>query len=121
MKAAAWIDRVKSSKGWESDYKVAKTLGFNPNTISNYRANGTPMDEAIALKVAHALEIDPAIILADQAMERAKNDEARSAWAEILQRLGGVAAGLLIAVGAAAPSPAPAAQASSSNPGMYIM
>ena len=30
------------------------------------------MDEAIALKVAHILEVNPAVVLADQAMERDK-------------------------------------------------
>lgn len=118
MKAADWIDRVKLVKGWETDYRVSKELIVSRNTISTYRSKGTTLEEDTAMKVAHALEIDPAIILADQAMERAKNEEARSAWAAVLQRLGGVAAGFLIAVGATAPTPAPAAE---TNASLYIM
>lgn len=41
-----------------------------------YRAHGGLMDEAISLKVAQALEIDPTVVLVDQAMERAKHDTA---------------------------------------------
>lgn len=121
MKAAEWIDRVKAAKGLTSDYGAAKELGLSRALVSKYRGPTSTFDEETAIKIAHALNIDPAIILADQAMERAKNDEARSAWSAILERLGGVAAGLLIAVGASAPSPAPAAQAKAGDPGMYIM
>lgn len=122
MKAAEWIDRVKTAKKWESDYRAAKELVLSRNAISNYRVGArNTMDETTSIKVAHALGIDPAIILADQAMEMTKNDEARSAWSAILERLGGVAAGFLIAVGATAPAPAPAAQAQSTSAGLYIM
>ena len=57
------------------------------------------MDEDTALKVANALTIDPAIVLTDQAMERAKNTEARSAWNAVLQRLGGVAVSIFLTAG----------------------
>ena len=99
MKAAQWIDRVKQAKGWDSDYRVAKSLGFKGNTISMYRAHGGTMDDTICMKVAQALEIDPALVLTDQAMERSKDAETRSAWSAVLDRLGGVAAGVLVAVG----------------------
>ena len=88
MKAAVWIDRVKSANGWESDYRTAKELGCKPHTISMYRSNETLMDESIALKVALALHVDPVVILADQAMERAKSEEAKKAWAGVLDKLG---------------------------------
>ena len=99
MKAAQWIDRVKQAKGWDSDYRVAKSLGFKGNTISMYRAHGGTMDDTICMKVAQALDIDPALVLTDQAMERSKDAETRSAWSAVLDRLGGVAAGVLVAVG----------------------
>lgn len=100
MKAADWIDRVKTAKKWESDYRVAKELLLSRNTISNYRVGARhTMDESTSIKVAHALNIDPAIVLADQAMEMTKNDEARSAWSAILERLGGVAASVFLSAG----------------------
>lgn len=99
MKAADWIDRVKSTHGWESDYRVAKELGLSRATVSSYRSRTPTLDEDSAVKVAHALGIDPVLILADQALERAKNEEARSAWAVALQRLGGVAASIFLVAG----------------------
>lgn len=124
MKAAEWIDRVRAKNGYPSDYAVAKALGFKGNTISMYRSHGGTMDDGICLKVATALEIDPAIVLTDQAMERAKDVGARSAWAAVLQRLGGVAAGVLVAVGVStAPGPTQGALNISSvtSHGMHIV
>lgn len=89
MKAAEWIDRVKQKRGWESDYRVAKELGFRANTISQYRAHGTTLDDGIALKVAEALGEKPEIVLLDQAVERSRNDAARSALGKVLARLVG--------------------------------
>lgn len=122
MKAAEWIDRVKTAKKWESDYRAAKELVLSRNAISNYRVGArNTMDESTSIKVAHALNIEPAIVLADQAMEMTKNEEARTAWSAILDRLGGVAAGFLIAVGATAPAPAPAAQSQSADGSVYYV
>lgn len=122
MKASEWIDRVKIAHGWESDYRVAKELGFRPNTISQYRSHGGTLDEVIALKVAKSLGEQPEMILLDQAMERSKNDEARGALQRVLARLGGIAAGVLVAVGVGGtPAPAAASQSVATDAGLYIM
>jgi hypothetical protein len=100
MRAAEWIDRAKAVKGWESDYRAAKELGITRGAMSQIRTgDSATLGEETVLRVAQALEVDPAIVLADQAMERAKSAGARSAWATVLERLGGVAAGLLVVVG----------------------
>ena len=72
MKAAEWIDRIKTTKGWESDYRVAKELGLSKQTISKYRGPTPTFDEEMALRVAEALGIDPAAVLIDQLAERSK-------------------------------------------------
>lgn len=87
MKAYEWIDRLKVKNGWESDYRVAKELGFKPNTISTYRAHGTPMDETIAVKVARALGINPAGLVLDQVAERIKDTETRATLSAEAARL----------------------------------
>ena len=99
MKAAAWIDRVKAVKGWDSDYRVASELGLTRQAISKYRSRESTLDEHFAMQVAIALSIDPAIVLTDQAMERAKNADARSAWSAVLERLGGVAVSIMLMAG----------------------
>lgn len=119
MKAEKWIDRVKAARGWDSDYRVAKELGITRQAVSNYRSRTPTLDEESSMKVAHALGINPALVLADQAMERTKNDEAKHAWFSILERLGGVAAAALLTVGlGVSPAPANAAQGGDS---VYIM
>lgn len=123
MKAANWIDRVKAAKGLTSDYAAAKALEITTSTVSWYRrvADKT-LDEDTAVKVAHALEINPALVLADQAMERAKNEEARSAWGAVMERLGGMAvsillgAGMLVGLGASPDAQAKARYDSDSKP-----
>lgn len=72
MKAAVWIDRVKSAKGWESDYRVAKELGLSRAVISKYRGPTPTFDEEVAIKVADALGVDPAAVIIDQLAERSK-------------------------------------------------
>ena len=87
MKAYEWIDRLKVKNGWASDYRVAKELGFKPNTISTYRAHGTPMDEEIAVKVANALGVNPAGLVLDQLAERVKSATVRATLSQEAERL----------------------------------
>lgn len=88
MKAAEWIDRVKSARGWDSDYRVAKELGITRSAISKYRAHPVTIDEETAIKVAQALGVDAAGIIIDQVAERSKSPEVSAALHELAnQRL----------------------------------
>jgi transcriptional regulator with XRE-family HTH domain len=105
MKASEWIDRVKSECGWESDYRVAKELGLSKATVSAYRTRTPTLDDDTAVKVAAALGTEPELIILDQVAERTKNDEARAAIGRVLQRLGGIAATVLMTVALAGMAP----------------
>lgn len=111
MKAAEWIDLAKARNGWDSDYRAAKELGISRATVSNYRTRTPTLDDESALKVASALGEAPEVVLLDQTMERTKNDEARTALAGLIRRLGGVAATVAMAagIGAGMGAPTPAA------------
>ena len=87
MKAAKWIDKLKDAHGWESDYRVAKELGVRPQTVSNYRTRDSTLDDQMAMKVAQLLGLNPALVMADQAAERTKDEGVRSAWTSILKIL----------------------------------
>lgn len=125
MKAADWIDRVKKARGWESDYRVAKELPISHPTISRYRNKPeSTMDDETAVKVAAALGAEPELIILDQVAERTKSEPARAAIARALKRLGGVAAGVVLAAGLTAPPPAAAAAkapATGASEGLRIM
>ncbi len=100
MKAADWIDRVKTAKGWESDYRASKELGLSRNAVSNYRVgHRSTLDDEVAMKVADALGVEPEFVLLDQTIERTKSPEAKTALAGLLKRLGGAAASILLAAG----------------------
>jgi len=119
MKAAEWIDKLKAQRGLTSDYKAAQALGVSRNTISNYRGGARQtFDDAMALKVAAMLDEQPEILLLDQAIERAKNEEAKTVLTRVLQRLGGVAACALIATVSIAPNPV---QASALDRSVYYV
>ena len=88
MKAIQWIDRVKTAKGWDSDYKVAQELGMTRSNISLHRSRGTTtLDEDAALKIADLLGVDPVGIIIDQVAERSKYPAVASALHEAAQRL----------------------------------
>lgn len=80
MKAIEWIDRVKSARGWDSDYRVAKELGMTRSNVSTHRTRGTTtLDEDAAIKIAEFLGIDPVGIIIDQLAERTKRSDLKAA------------------------------------------
>lgn len=87
MKAADWIDRVKSINGIASDYGVAKALGLSRTTVSGYRSRMSTLDEDASIRVAQALGERPEAVILDQAAERVKSPEARAALLDAAKRL----------------------------------
>lgn len=98
------LNDLKKTYGLGSDYALSKFLGCSHNRISNYRRGVSHLDDLMAYKVAELLELDPAELVAQINMERAKRPEERKAWKEILERLGSAAAGVAaVAVAATLP------------------
>ena len=88
MKAANWIDKVKTARGWESDYRVAKELGISRNAISNYRGGlRKTLDEETAYKVAGVLGVDPVAVIIDQVAERSKTPAISAALHKVANQL----------------------------------
>ena len=72
------MDKVKAARGWETDYRLAKELGINKQTVSSYRGKVQTLDEDTAMKVAKALGINAAGVILDQVAERTKDTLTRS-------------------------------------------
>lgn len=84
MKASEWIDRAKTVRGWNSDYRVWKETGIRHSTISQYRAHGTTLDETNAIRIADAIGMPREVVILDQVIERSKTDEAREALSRLM-------------------------------------
>lgn len=87
MKAIEWIEQVKTAKHLPSDYAAAKSLGISKQAISQFKTRGTTMDEETAIKVSEALGVPLEGIILDQAAERIKTPEVRTALLEKARQL----------------------------------
>lgn len=93
MKPSAYLDAVKAQLNIESDYALAKRLEVTRGQIVAMRNGTRPIALATAFKIAIALELDPAHVVADLEEQREKNEKRRDFWRSFLSR-----ATMLIAV-----------------------
>lgn len=105
-RTADFLNAIKARYGYTSDYQLSKALQLTTGAIGHYRAGRSKLDDAIALKVAELLDLDPGYVLACVHAERAKAPNERNAWIELAKR---ATVGLLMLSGLGAPTPAPAA------------
>ena len=113
-----YIDAVKAKTGAASDYAVAPILGITRSAVSRYRNGHDFFSDEMALKVASILDIDPGLVVAAVHAERAKNDQEKAVWINIFEKLGGMAAAVILGVALQAPTPsqaAPVLDSSASN------
>lgn len=95
MKPSAYLDAVKAQINIQTDYELAKRLGVPRGHVAEYRSGKRGIPLAAAFKLAIALEMDPAGVVADLEEQREKNEERRAFWRGFLSR-----ASVLIAVAA---------------------
>lgn len=81
-----FLDAVKEKLGIESDYALAKRLGFPFSTMSNYRTGRRILDDDAALSVALALDIHPFEVIAAANVERAKTPEQAARWSGVMEK-----------------------------------
>jgi len=108
-----FLDAVKAKHGINSDYALAPVLGVTRSAVSKYRNKLDYLSDKKALLVASLLEINSGIVLAAVHAEKSKNEQEKAAWVSIWEKLGGVAAGLVVALvlgSAASPIEAKAGQ-----------
>jgi len=95
MKTTDYLDRLAVAFSTDgkpaSDYAIAKRLGIPKQCMTRYRNHGGTFKESVALKVAQALKIDPAPLLAEIMAERAKDATVRRVWLRVAREVGGKA------------------------------
>lgn len=92
-----FLDAIKACKGVDSDYAISKLLGCTRSAVSKYRLGRAHFDDPTAMKVADLLGIDPGYVIACAHGERAKTAEEKAVWTSMMEKLGGLAAMLLLA------------------------
>ena len=117
-----YLNAVKAKTGAPSDYALAKKLELTRSAISKYRNLNTGFDNLTALKVASILEIDPMIVISSVSLEKAKTPTEKQLWKTVFERLGGVAASVIIASTLLVnPAPAKAASDFTSRNNVYYV
>ncbi|MGD1324404.1 hypothetical protein ACNHE5_05625 [Pandoraea pnomenusa] len=88
MKTTAdYLDAVKARLDLPSDYAAAKVLGVTRSAVSLYRHGKSTFDDAVILRVAEILSIDPLEVIASANVERAKSAEMREVWTGLLEKI----------------------------------
>jgi hypothetical protein len=92
-----YLDEAKKELNIESDYALAKALGIERTTISNYRAKRSRMDDYTCVQIAYVLRIDPMEVIAAANFEREKDEGRKAFWENFSQHrmVAGVALALL--------------------------
>lgn len=78
-----FIERLRASNDGCSNYRIAKILDTSQSAVVKYTKHGGTMDDRIAVRMAEALGIDPAYVLACMAAERANTFELSKQWERI--------------------------------------
>lgn len=65
MKTWDYIERVRARNGDCSDYRIAKLLGIAQPTVSHYRVGRREADDEVIVRIAAALDLPAAQVLAD--------------------------------------------------------
>ena len=86
MNTIEYLDAVKKKLGIESDYALAKRLGFSLSAVSSYRTGRRALDDDAALVIATALDCHPLQVIAAANAERAKTPEQRERWSGVMEK-----------------------------------
>lgn len=110
-----FLDAVKARHSLPSDYALAPVLGITRSAVSKLRNKQDFLGDQTALKVAELLDLSPGIVLSAVHAERAKDPAEKSAWNSIFEKLGGLAASVML-FACFLPSPAEASIDAASRP-----
>jgi predicted transcriptional regulator len=81
------LDEAKRVVGIPSDYALAKRLGVEPQTISNYRTGRSQASDETAVALCVMTGQAAAPILVQLAGERAKSPEVAKVWRDVAKAL----------------------------------
>jgi len=101
---AELLDLARERAGIESDYRLAKVLGVTRQTVSGWRS-GTRWPELLHVfqlaEMAGLEHVDAAVASIELERVKARPEQA-AAWRQVIERLGGIAAAVIVSVTALA-------------------
>lgn len=102
MNTAQLLDLARERAGIPSDYRIAKLLSVAQQTVSNWRHGRAWPTLLQVFKLAEWAGIEPALAVAEIERYRTEcqgREEQASAWRQVLEKLGGIAAAVIVSVG----------------------
>jgi Phage related protein len=93
---ADFLDALRVKLNLPSDGQLADYLGMHRQHVSRYRTLAGTFDDAMSMKVAGLLDVDPAYVVASMHAQRAKRSEEKKLWERIATLTSGIAAALVI-------------------------
>lgn len=120
------LDQAKAAKGVESEYALAKALELTKQQVSEYYKGKVIPSEFACLQIAKALGRNYEEIKAIVRIEAEKDEKRRDAWKEFYKKLGGIAAGFVMAIFMTVtffltPTPAQAAPVLETQAGQFVL
>lgn len=94
MTPAEYLDAAKNALGITSDNALAHALSTTRQRVSDCRKGHRPISTEPAFRLAIALKLDPAHVVADLESQAEKNPERAAFWKSFCSRAG-ILAGLL--------------------------
>lgn len=86
MTPAEYLDATKHALSITSDYALAKALSTTKQRISSYRKGKEALSLEAAYRVAIALKLDPAHVVADLESQAEKHPERAAFWKSFCSR-----------------------------------
>ncbi len=78
---------AKRGAGIPSNYRLARVLGTNDNTLSRWQSGKVIPDDAYAVRMAALAGLDAGYVVAAMRAFREKDEGLRAIWADMAERL----------------------------------
>lgn len=89
------LEKAKVMHRLSSDYKLALVMGVSHSALTNYRQGKTLPDARVIALICELTGDDAGLLLAQIEEQRAKTEQARGLWHQVVERLqAGVAAAI---------------------------
>lgn len=95
MNTKTLLDALKALAG--SDRKAAARIGVSQQAVNRWRLGHSRPDDDSARRIADALQLDHAYVLAVLHADRAETDETRATWQRIAAQFSKAAAVVMVA------------------------